>query len=100
MTVEQLNSIQKAARILKADAVCFDFNDGKGKINLINSQLPLDNSFELKVEGEGTADASVFVDNLLVMDSNYSVNISTNKVIKMTSDDYPLYYFLAVAILK
>jgi len=99
LTVEQLTSIQKAARILKADAVCFNMEDGKGKISLINSQLPLDNSFELNIEGTGNCEATIFVDNLLIISSNYTVNVASNKVVKFTSDDFPVYYFLATAVI-
>ncbi len=100
LSVDQLNNIQKAARVLKADAVCFKIENGKGTISLINSQLPLDNSFELKIEGEGTAEANIFVDNLLIINSNYVVNIASDKVIKMTSKELPLFYFLAVALIS
>jgi len=99
MTIEQLDTIRKAAKVLKADAVCFKMEEGKGKISLINSQLPMDNSFELKIEGEGDCEANIFVDNLLIIDSNYTINISSNKVLKFTSDDYPVFYFLATAII-
>lgn len=99
LTVDQLISIQKAARILKADAVCFNMEDGEGKISLINSQLPMDNSFQLEVTGEGSCEANIYVDNLIIMNSNYTVNIASNKVLKFTSDDFPLYYFLATAII-
>ena len=100
ITVEQLTSIQKAARVLKADVVCFNMEDGKGKISLINSQLPLDNSFELDITGEGTCEASVFVDNLMLINSNYLCNIASGKVCKFTSLDFPIYYFLACSILN
>lgn len=99
LSVEQLTNIQKAARILKADAVVFDLNEGEGTISLINSQLPMDNSFELKIKGEGTCQASIFVDNLLIMNSNYTVNIATGQLVKFSSDDLPVFYFLATAIL-
>ena len=100
LNVEQLNNIQKAAKILKADAANFKMDDGDGTISLINSQLPMDNSFELKLKGEGSCSASVFVDNLLIMNSNYTVNIASEKLVKFTSDDLPLFYFLSTAILS
>lgn len=99
LTVEQLTSIQKASRILKADAVCFNMAGGKGKISLINSQLPMDNSFELKITGEGDCDAVIYVDNLLIMNSNYTVNVASGKVVKFSSNDLPVFYFLATAVL-
>jgi len=99
LSVDQLVSIQKAARILKADAVVFKMEDGQGKISLFNSQIPLDNSFELNIEGEGTSEASIFVDNLLIMNSNYTVNVASNKVLKFTSTDFPVFYFLSTAII-
>ena len=99
LTVEQLNNIQKAARILKADVVSFNIKDNEGTINLINSQLPLDNSFELKIQGEGTAKLSLFVDNLMIINSNYTVLVADEKVIKFMSDDIPVYYFCSPAVL-
>ncbi len=98
LTIDQLSAIQKAAKILKADIVSFDMKDGDGKISLINSQLPMDNSFELKIKCEGSSEAVFYVDNLLIMNSNYTVNISS-KVVKFTSDDFPVFYFLATAVL-
>ncbi len=99
LTVVQLNSIQKAARILKADVVYIEIKNGVGTINLINSQLPLDNSFSLKIDGDGSCEANIFVDNLIIMDSNYTVNVSSNKVLKFTSDDVPIFYYLSTAVL-
>jgi hypothetical protein len=99
LSTEQLTSIQKASRILKADALCINLSDGEGTISLINSELPMANSFELAITGEGSGEAKVFVDNLLIMSSNYMVNIASNKVVKFTSEDYPIYYMLATAIL-
>jgi hypothetical protein len=93
----QLSSIQKAARILKADACCIDIEDGEGKISLINSELPMANSFELEVSGTGTGEAKIFVDNLIIMPSNYTCNVASNKVVKFSSDDVPVYYMLATA---
>lgn len=94
---EQLGSVQKAARILKADAFCVNMEDGKGKITLINSELEMANSFQLEIEGTGTGEAKIFVDNLIIMSSDYTVNVATNKVVKFSSNDYPVYYMLAVA---
>ena len=99
ITEAQLSVIQKASRVLKADAFCINMEDGKGKITLINSELPMSNSFELKINGEGTGEAKIFVDNLLILSSDYTVNISS-KVVKFTSDQYPVFYMLAVAVLN
>ena len=95
----QLSTIQKASRVLKADAFCINMENGKGKLTLFNSELPMSNSFELKIEGEGSGDAKIFVDNLLILNSDYVVNVSS-KVVKFTSEQYPVFYMLATAVLN
>ncbi len=100
LTEEQLISIQKASRILKADAFCIDMKNGQGKISLINSELPMTNSFELEVKGKGESSVKIWVDNLLIMNSDYTVNVSNNKVVKFSSDSLPVFYMLATAILN
>jgi hypothetical protein len=99
LSTEQLSSIQKAARILKADACCITMEDGEGKISLINSELPMANSFEIVIEGTGSGEAKIFVDNLIITQSNYTCNVASNKVVKFSSDDFPVYYMLATASL-
>jgi hypothetical protein len=95
----QLGSIQKAARILKADACCIKMEDGAGTVSLINSELPMANSFEIQIEGTGDGEAKIFVDNLIIINSNYTCNVASNKVVKFASDDIPVYYMLATASL-
>jgi hypothetical protein len=99
LSLEQLSSIQKAARILKADACVINVEDGEGKISLINSELPMANSFEIEVSGTGSGEAKIFVDNLIITPSNYTCNVASNKVVKFSSDDFPVYYMLATASL-
>lgn len=99
LSTEQLSSIQKAARILKADACCIAMEDGAGTISLINSELPMANSFEIQIEGSGDCEAKIFVDNLIITNSNYTCNVASNKVVKFDSDDFPVYYMLATATL-
>lgn len=99
LPVDQLTSIQKAARILKADACVINMDDGEGTISLINSELPMANSFEINVQGTGSGEAKIFVDNLIITQSNYTCNVASNKVVKFTSDDFPVYFMLATASL-
>lgn len=99
LSTDQLSSIQKAARILKADACCISMDDGAGKISLINSELPMANSFEIDIEGSGSGEAKIFVDNLIITQSNYTCSVASNKVVKFSSDDFPVYYMLATASL-
>lgn len=99
LSVDQLTSIQKASRILKADACVITMEEGAGTISLINSELPMANSFELEVKGTGSGDAKIFVDNLIITQSNYTCNVASNKVVKFSSDDLPVYYMLATASL-
>lgn len=99
LSEQQLSSIQKAARILKADACCITMEDDEGTISLVNSELPMANSFELQITGTGSGEAKIFVDNLIILNSNYTCNVASNKVVKFDSDDVPVYYMLATASL-
>ncbi len=99
LTEEQLTNIKKAARVLGADIFSIDLTEGTGKISLVNSELPLSNSYELDVTGTGTGKAKFFTDNLVLIDGDYTVNIATDKVLKFVNDSFPIYYFLGCAII-
>lgn len=100
LSQQQLHSIQKASRVLGADVFSIQLKDGKGKINLVNSEMPLSNSFEMDIEGNGTGEGKIYVENLCIIPTDYVVLVSSNKVIKFNKKkDFELYYFIACAIL-
>jgi hypothetical protein len=97
---EQLSSIKKAARILGADMFKVALKKGVGVITLLNSELPLSNSFEIEIEGTGAGEASFFVENMMLIDGDYTVSVTNNKVLKFDNNNYPLFYFISCAIVN
>ncbi len=97
---KQLDSIQKAARVLNADVLSIELTDGKGNLSLINSELPLANSFDMDIKGTGTGTAKIFVENMKIIQGTYNVLVSDDTVIKFQNEDFPLFYFVACAILN
>jgi len=98
ITNQQLQSSLKAAKVLGADTFDIKLKDGKGTLSLINSEMPMSNSFEIKVQGSGDGEVRFYVDNLSVISGDYSVQATSNKVVKLNNNDYPLYYFISAAI--
>ena len=95
LTEEQLQSIQKAARVLGADTFHITLENGKGSLSLINSELPMSNSFEMDIEGTGTGEIKFFVENLLIITGNYSINYTNDRALKFTNKDIELFYFIS-----
>jgi hypothetical protein len=100
LSEEQLSSIKKASRVLGANVMEINLEDGKGTINLINSEMPMSNSFEIQIKGSGTGEGKVYVENLKMINTDYNIMVASNKVIKFIKEkDFELFYFVACAIL-
>ena len=100
LSKDDLSSALKASRVLGADIMSMNLEDGKGKISLINSEMPLSNSFEMNIKGKGTGEGKIYIENLKIIPTDYDVLIASNKIIKFNKkEDQNLYYFVACAII-
>lgn len=98
MNLDTLSTIQKAARVLNADTLIITMKNDKGTITLQNSDMPLNNSFEIEIDGTGSGQISVSIDNLLVVNSDYVIEFSNDKVMKLTNKNYPMFYLIAATL--
>lgn len=98
LTNNQLQQIKKAAKTLNADIFEIKLKNGEGNLSLNNSELPLSNSFDMNIKGEGTGSAKFAVDNLLIIDGDYEIEIKSDKVLKFTNKNYPIFYFISCTV--
>jgi hypothetical protein len=96
LTEENISNIQKASNIMQVKTMMINLKDGKGKVTLFDPENPNTNNYETKVTGEGTVNVSVSVENLLLIDGDYTVNIAEGKAMKFNHDKLPLFYFISV----
>lgn len=93
---KDLSEIQKASKIMDLKNIELKLKDGKGKIRLINTDITLtSNTFEIDVEGQGSCEEVIDVDNLVLYPGDYTVQVFDGMAVKFENKNVPVFYFIS-----
>ncbi len=96
LTKDNINSIMKSASVMTLSTMNIVMQEGKGKITILDPENPHTNNFEIVVKGKGNANVSIYVENLKLIEGDYTLNISEGKAIRFNHGTLPLFYFVSV----
>ncbi len=94
MSTELMNKIIKLSRIMKLTRLDIIFEDGKGKLVLVDDSNTVSHNFEQELDGTGTGKISLFISTMNIISGNYQIQAKTNLFAKFINKDIPLFYLL------
>lgn len=90
---ENLTKIMKLAKIMGLDTLQFSFKDGEGTIKILdNTSSSVGHTFDMSIKGEGTGEISFDINNLNIINGDYSIIVKNNVFAKWTNKNIPLFY--------
>jgi hypothetical protein len=99
LTKEELNTIEKAAKIVQAPFISFVSTEGKVVLTVGDPKTPASNSFTKPIGLNENEDFNVLlsVQNLKVIPSDYQVILSKKKFVHFKNEDESLCYWLSAS---
>lgn len=96
LPVDKLNMLFKAASALKATNLYVRSEDGKIKILVVDKKSETNNEFQYTVgDTELDFNFNVNIESLKIIPTDYTVSISSKRLIKFASDASDLVYYIA-----
>jgi hypothetical protein len=89
---ELLQKVIKLAKIMNLSKIEFKFENGIGKINMLDADGKVGHNYEKQIAGEGSGSISFYINNLNIIHGNYKVFAKTNLFAKWVNNDIPLFY--------
>ena len=101
ITEDDIKEIKKVNNIFgfSEDVLRITMNDGVGTIEIFSENNESKSNFTLEIDGEGSGTAMTKVEDLIMIDTDYSANV-TEQMIKYTAKDLPLMYFIRTYIIN
>lgn len=93
------NTIQKAAATLKVGEIAFASEEGQVVVRAFDLKNPTSNSFKIDVDAETTGgefNLIMKIENMKFVGGSYKIELSKNKIARLTHSDLPLNYFVAL----